>query len=287
MASVGVIGLGPMGMGVARCLLRAGFTVHAFDPRPPAVQAFIDAGGKAATSPASVAAAVDIVVLVLANVEQVELVLFGPDGAAAALPGGAVAIVGAAVPPDYPETVSRRLAERGLLMLDAPMSGGGLGSDRLLSVMASGPAAAFDKATEVLDAIAENVYRLGEQPGQGSRVKMINQLLAGVHIAAAAEAVALGIRIGCDPHALYAAISHSAGNSVMFENRVPHILAGDYTASFPVDVMVKDLGIVLDLARRSDFPAPLTAAAHRQFVAASVAGYGAAEDIAVIKLFPS
>ena len=117
---------------------------------------------------------------------------------------------------------------------------------------------------------------------------MINQLLAGEHIAAAAEAMALGVRIGCDPHALYAAISHSAGNSVMFENRVPHVLAGDYTSSFPVDVMVKDLGIVLDVARRSgDFPAPLTAAAHRQFVAASAAGYGAVEDIAVIKLFPS
>jgi 3-hydroxyisobutyrate dehydrogenase len=287
MASVGVVGLGTQGMGVARCLLRAGFIVHAFDPRESVLQSFIDAGGKAATSPAAVAEAVGVIVLVLGNVDQVELVLFGPDGAAAALPGGAVAIVGAAVPPDYPETVSRRLAERGVLMLDAPMSGGGLGSDRLLSIMASGPAAAFDKAAAVLDAIAENVYRLGDRPGQGSRVKMINQLLAGVHIAAAAEAVALGRRIGCDPHALYAAISHSAGNSVMFENRVPHVLAGEYASSNSVDVMVKDLGIVLELARRTDFPAPLAAAAHRQFVAAAAAGYGAAEDIAVIKLFPS
>jgi 3-hydroxyisobutyrate dehydrogenase len=276
-----------MGMVVARSLLRAGFTVHAFDPRASAVQSFVEAGGKAANSPAEVATAVGVIVLVLGNVEEVELVLFGPDGAAAALPGGAVAIVGAALPPDYPETVSRRLAERGVLMLDAPMSGAGLGSERLLSVMASGPAAAFDKAAAVLEAIAENVYRLGEQPGQGARVKMINQLLAGVHIAAAAEAMALGMRIGCDPRALYAAISHSAGNSVMFENRVPHVLAGDYASSNSVDVMVKDLGIVLELARRTDFPAPLTDAAHRQFVAASAAGHGTAEDIAVIKLFPS
>ena len=120
--------------------------MHGFDPRPAALQGFVDAGGKAATSPAAVAAAAEVIVLVLGNIEQVELVLFGPNGAAATLPAGAVAIVGAAVPPDYPETVSQRLAERGVLMLDAPMSGGGPISERLLSVMASGPAAAFDKA---------------------------------------------------------------------------------------------------------------------------------------------
>lgn len=284
--SVGVVGLGPMGMAVARVLLRAGFRVHAVDPRPPVLQSFVEAGGEAAADPAALATAADILVLVLANIEQVELVLFGPTGAAGALPEGAVVVVSAAVPPDYPETVSRRLAERGVLMLDAPMSGGGLASGKgVLSIMASGPPAAFDKAATVLDAIAEKVFRLGDQPGQGSQIKMINQLLAGVHIAAAAEAMAFGVRIGCDPRAVYEAVRHSAGSSVMFEDRVPHILAGDYTAPFPVDTMVKDLGTALDAARRNDFPLPLTGAAHQQFAAASSSGHGGAADIAVVKVF--
>lgn len=285
-SNVGVVGLGTMGMAVARALLRAGFSVYAFDPHPPVLHSFVAVGGKAAANLAALATAVDILVLVLANTEQVELVLFGPNGAAEALPEGAVVVVSAAVPPDYPETVSRRLAERGILMLDAPMSGAGLKAVQgVLSIMASGPPAAFDKAAKVLDAIAEKVYRLGDQPGQGSRIKMINQLLVGLHIAAAAEAIALGVRIGCNPQAIYEAISHSAGNSLMFENRVPHILAGDYTSPFSVDTMVKDLGIAMDTARRNTFPLPLTASAHQQFVAASAAGHGGAEDIAIIKVF--
>jgi 3-hydroxyisobutyrate dehydrogenase len=286
MSNVGVVGLGPMGMAAARALLRAGFSVHACDPHALSLQSFVAAGGKAGADPAALAAAADILVLVLANIEQVEAVLFGRDGAADVLPTGAVVVVSAAVPPDYPVTVSGRLAERGILMLDAPMSGAGLAATHgVLSIMASGPEAAFDKAATVLDAIAEKVYRVGEQPGQGSSMKMLNQLLIGLHIAATAEAMALGIRIGCSPAAIYDVISHSLGSSVIFENRVPHMLAGDYTLPHTVDTMVKDLGIVLDAARKSTFPLPLTAAAHQQFLAAAAAGHGGAEDVALIKVF--
>jgi putative dehydrogenase len=130
------------------------------------------------------------------------------------------------------------------------------------------------------------VYRLGDEHGAGSKVKIINQLLAGVHIAAAAEAMALGLREGVDPDALYDVITHSAGNSWMFENRVPHILAGDYTPLSAVDIFVKDLGLVLDTARTSKFPLPLSAAAHQMFMMASTAGHGGEDDSAVIKIFP-
>lgn len=287
MNNVGVIGLGSMGLGVARSLLRKGFAVHACEPRAEALQGFVKEGGRAAADPAALAKAADILILFVVNAEQSDQVLFGPGGAAAALPKGAVVIASATVAPDYAENLGKRLAERGILMIDAPVSGGaakaGTGQ---LSIMASGPAAAFDKAASVLDAIAEKVYRLGEVPGQGSRIKLVNQLLAGVHIAAAAEAVALGIRIGCDPKTLYEVISHSAGNSWMFENRVPHVLAGDYTPLSAVNIFVKDLGIVLDAAKRNTFPLPLTAAAHQQFLAAAGAGRGLEDDIAVIKNFP-
>ncbi|MNL27030.1 2-(hydroxymethyl)glutarate dehydrogenase [compost metagenome] len=153
-------------------------------------------------------------------------------------------------------------------------------------MMTSGPAEAYALAEDVLAAMAGKVYRLGDAHGAGSKVKIINQLLAGVHIAAAAEAMALGLREGVDPDALYDVITHSAGNSWMFENRVPHILSGDYTPLSAVDIFVKDLGMVLDTARTSKFPLPLSAAAHQMFMMASTAGHGGEDDSAVIKIFP-
>jgi len=138
----------------------------------------------------------------------------------------------------------------------------------------------------LLDAVAAKVYKLGDKAGAGSKVKVINQLLAGVHIAAAAEAMALGLREGVDPAALYEVITHSAGNSWMFENRMPHVLAGDYTPLSAVDIFVKDLGLVLDMARASKFPLPLSSTAHQMFMQASSAGYAREDDSAVIKIFP-
>ena len=138
----------------------------------------------------------------------------------------------------------------------------------------------------LLNAMAGKVYRLGDMAGAGSKVKIINQLLAGVHIAAAAEAMALGLREGVDPAALYEVITHSAGNSWMFENRMAHVLAADYTPLSAVDIFVKDLGLVLDMARASKFPLPLSSTAHQMFMQASSAGYAREDDSAVIKIFP-
>jgi L-threonate 2-dehydrogenase len=286
MRAVGVIGLGSMGLGVARSLLKAGFAVHACEPRAEVLQGFVKEGGHAAATPAALAKAADILILFVVNAEQTDQVLFGPTGAVPTLSKGAVVIASATVAPDYAEALGKRLADHGLLMIDAPVSGGAAkAATGQLTIMGSGPPAAFDKASDVLKAIAEKVYRLGDTPGQGSRIKLVNQLLAGVHIAAAAEAVALGIRIGCDPQVLFDVISNSAGNSWMFQNRVPHVVAGDYTPLSAVNIFVKDLGIVLDSARRNTFPLPLTAAAHQQFLAASAAGHGLADDISVIKVF--
>jgi 3-hydroxyisobutyrate dehydrogenase len=154
-----------------------------------------------------------------------------------------------------------------------------------MTVMASGAEAAFAKARPVLDAIAGKVWRLGDEAGVGSTVKMVNQLLAGVHIATAAEALALGIRAGADPQALFDVISSSAGRSWMWENRVPHILDGDDTPLSAVNIFVKDLGIVLDQARALTFPLPMAAAAHQLFLAAAAHGEGAKDDAFVIRVW--
>ncbi|MGH7213039.1 MAG: NAD-binding protein, partial [Acetobacteraceae bacterium] len=154
-----------------------------------------------------------------------------------------------------------------------------------MTVMASGSPAAFAQAEPVLAAYAGQVWRLGDAAGAGSTVKMVNQLLAGVHIAVAAEALALGIRAGADPRTLFEVISSSAGSSWMWQNRVPHILAGDDTPLSAVSIFVKDLGIVLDQARALTFPLPLAAAAHQLFLAAAAAGYGGQDDAFVIRFW--
>ena len=285
--SVGVVGLGSMGGGVAKSLLRAGFPVHVCDVRPDVVQSFADLGAIGCATPAELGAACDVVIVLVVNAGQVDTVLFGENGAAPAMRQGSVLVMSVTVAPDYAVRLASRLAERGIPMIDGPVSGGAAkAANGEMTVMGSGPPGAFAKCESVFKAIAQKVYRLGAAPGTGSKVKMVNQLLAGVHIAAAAEAMALGIKAGADPAVLYDVISNSAGASWMFQNRVPHILAGDYTPHSAVDIFVKDLGIVLEAGKTSRFPLPLTAAAHQMFMMAAAAGHGREDDAAVIKIFP-
>jgi 3-hydroxyisobutyrate dehydrogenase len=284
---VGVIGLGAMGMGIAQSLLRAGFEVHACDLNPEARRTLAEAGGKVADNPAALAEKVQALLTVVVNAQQTEQVLFGENGACAKLGPGAIVIGCATVSPEFAEALGARLAAMGLRFIDAPISGGAAkAASGEMSVMAAGSPEAFDACAALFDAISAKLYRLGDTPGQGSKVKMINQLLAGVHIAAAAEGMALGLKAGCDPEALYEVISNSAGSSWMFQNRVPHILAGDYKPLSAVNIFVKDLGIVLDYAKKNVFPLPLSAAAHQMFMGASAAGHGGEDDSAVIKIFP-
>ena len=285
--NVGVIGLGAMGLGVARSLLRAGFRTHACDVRREVLDAFAAQGGIACATPGELGAACDVVLTLVVNAQQTETVLLGEQGAAGAMRAGSVVIASATVAPEFAESLALRLAAKGIRMGDAPGSGGAAkaGSGQL-TVMAAGAPENFAKVEDVFSAIAQKVYRLGNAPGAGSKVKMINQLLAGVHIAAAAEAMAMGIRAGADPAVLYEVISNSAGSSWMFQNRVPHILAGDYTPLSSVNIFVKDLGIVLDTAKKSAFPLPLTATAHQMFMMAAAAGRGGEDDSAVVKIFP-
>ena len=285
--TAGVIGLGAMGLGIAQSLRRAQFDVRVFDVRRDAAQAFARDGGSACATAAQLAASCDVVVSAVVNAAQTEEVLFGEGGAAAAMRHGSAFMMCSTVDPNWSSGLEARLAERGLLYLDAPMSGGAAkAAAGELTMMTAGRPEAYAKCQPVLDAMAARVYRMGDRAGAGSKVKIVHQLLAGVHIAAAAEAMALGLREGVDPKALYEVITNSAGNSWMFGNRMAHVLAGDYTALSSVDIFVKDLGLVLDLARSSKFPLPLASTAHQMFMQASSAGHAKEDDSAVIKIFP-
>lgn len=284
--AIGFIGLGAMGLGMATTLVRAGFCVQGFDINPQAGAKLTAAGGLGVTTGVDAARTADVLILMVVSGEQAEEVLFGAGGAAAALPTGAVVMLCSTVKPEFARKTGARLQALGLDLLDAPVSGGVVkAAAGQLSIMASGSAAAFAKTEAVLAALAERVYRLGDECGQGSTVKMVNQLLAGVHIAAAAEAMAFGVKAGVDPQQLYEVISNSAGASWMFQNRVPHMLAGDYTPLSAVEIFVKDLGIVLETGKEQRFPLFLAAVAHQMFLMAATAGYGRLDDSAVVKVF--
>ena len=284
---VGLIGLGAMGSGMAGSLRRAGAELRVCDAREGAAAAFAKNGGTACTSPAELAAQCDVVISVVVNAAQTEAVLFGEGGAAAAMKPGTTFVMCSTVDPNVSIGFETRLEAMGLRYVDAPISGGAAkAASAQMTVMGAAKPAAWAAAEPFLNAMAAKVYRLGDTAGNGSKVKIINQLLAGVHIAAAAEAMALGLREGVDAASLYEVITNSAGNSWMFENRMAHVLAADYTPLSAVDIFVKDLGLVLDTARASKFPLPLASTAHQMFMQASTAGFAKEDDSAVIKIFP-
>jgi 3-hydroxyisobutyrate dehydrogenase-like beta-hydroxyacid dehydrogenase len=274
-----------MGFGMAKSILRAGHTTYGYDLNPKLVAAMQAAGG-AVGALDQVAANLDAVVVVVLNAAQTKEVLFGATGIAASLKSGTVVVACATVAPDFAREMEARCADLGLLYLDAPISGGAKkAADGELSIMAAGTAAAFEAAEPILQATAASVFRLGDTAGPGSAMKAVNQLLAGVHIAAMAEALTFGMTQGVTPQKFLEVISQCAGSSWMLENRAPHIVAGDYTAHSSIDIWPKDLGIVLDIAKSAKFGAPLTAAALQQFLAAAGSGLGSEDDAAVAKVY--
>lgn len=283
---VAVIGLGSMGLGMATSLRRAEFAVQGCDVAPNSVTRLVEAGGSAAATPAEAAKGADIVVSVVVNAAQTEAVLFGENGAAETMASGSVFVSSATMDPEIARRLAARLEATGRLYLDAPISGGAVkAAQGQLTILASGSSAAFAKARPALDAMAGKLYELGDAAGVGAAFKMINQLLAGVHIAAACEAIAFAARQGLDLRRVYDVITASAGNSWMFENRVPHVLDGDYSPRSAVDIFVKDLGIVQDMARGAKYPVPVAAAALQMFLAASGSGLGRQDDSAVARIY--
>lgn len=273
-----------MGYGIAGSLLRGGHQVWGADVNADAV-ARLQAEG-ALGGLADALGGLDALVVVVLNAAQVEAVLFGAAASVAAMRKGAVVVCCVTVAPEFARAMAARCEQAGVLYLDAPISGGSVkAAAGRLSVMASGSAAAFAAAGPVLQATAEKVFELGDSAGMGSAMKAVNQMLAGTHIAAMAEALTFGITQGIAPERFLEVIPDCAGTSWMLENRAPHVVAGDYRAHSAVDIWPKDLGIVLDAAQAAGFDAPLTAAALAQFKAAQAIGLGREDDAAVAKVY--
>ena len=280
-----VIGLGSMGMGMAQAMLRKGLNVSGSDLNPETMKRFESMGGGGAAPAARAARDATILVSVVVNAAQTEAVLFGEEGAASAMATGGVIISSATMSPDDARRLAGRAEALGLHYLDAPISGGAArAAAGELTVMASGTPQAFATARPALEAIAATVYELGDSAGTGAAFKMVNQLLAGVHIAAACEAMTFAAKLGLDLATVYKVITASAGNSWMFENRVPHILDGDYSPRSAVEIFTKDLGIVSDMSRKEKFPLSIAATALQMFLMTAASGMAKDDDASVARM---
>lgn len=285
MQKIGIIGLGSMGYGMARNLIKAGHQVWGHDINPDAVARLV-ADGAQAGALLDHAEALDALVVVVLNAAQTEAVLFGPEGVAAALQRNTVILSCATIPPAFAAEMEARAESAGLLYLDAPISGGAIkAASGELTIMASGRKVAFDAAKPALDAISAKVFEMGDRAGAGSAMKATNQMLAGIHIASMAEAITFALAQGISPERFLEVVSQSAGTSWMLENRAPHIIEGDYTPRSTINIWPKDLGIVMDIAQNSGFSAPITEAALALFKEAAAQGLGAEDDAALAKLY--
>ena len=278
-----VIGLGSMGYGIAKSLMRSGYKVYGQDKNIDQQQKFIQDGGLKGEVLYDQLEAVIIVVL---NEQQTSEIIFGEDGIANKLKNNTLIMVCTTVSPDFAREMDNKCVKKGLLYLDAPISGGSKKSlEGKLSYMISGSEKAQQKAQPLLLATSEKVFEFGKSVGAGSAMKSVNQMLAGIHISAMAEAITFGITQGIEPKKFLEVISECAGTSWMLENRAPHIIDDDYSPKSSINIWPKDLGIVLDIAKKSNFSAPLTATAMQQFVAAAGSGLGHEDDAAVAKIY--
>jgi putative dehydrogenase len=216
---------------------------------------------------------------------QTQDVLFGPGGGAAALPRGAVVLLCPTIAPADVERMAAQLASLGLVPLDAPMSGGpARARDGSMSLMVAGEDAAFEQARTLIDAVSRQVFRIGSRPGDGARTKLVNNLLAGINLAGAAEALAMAQRLGLDLGKTLDVIERSSGQSWIGSERLRRAIAGDYEPRAHVSLLHKDTRLALEAARAAGFEGPLGPAAHGVFDAAMRAGMAGLDDAALFRL---
>lgn len=283
--TVTFVGLGSMGLPMAGNLVKAGHQVRGFDMRDAAMEALAAQGGIRSANLAAACEGANLLVLMVVNADQARSVLFDA-GALSALPQGARVCLMATCPPDQVTQLADDVAEMKCELIDCPVSGGVVGAQGgTLTIMAAAPQASFDAVAPVLRAMGDKLYHVGETPGQGAAVKAINQLLCGVHLAAAAEALALGLKAGIDGATLLEIVSGSAASSWMLKDRGPRMLQDTPPVTSAVDIFVKDLSIALAAGRGASMALPLAAAAHQMFLAESGSGNGLADDSQVIAAY--
>src|SRR5215831_1810184 len=280
---VGWLGVGAMGAPMATRAARSGHSVRAYDVTPERAAALAADGVQPADTIASAAAGADIVAIMVATPGQLEQVLFG---AAAALPAGAVVVIMSTAGPGAVVSAATRLATAGVAVVDAPVSGGtARAAAGELLIMVSGPAGPVARARPLLDALARSAPVVGPLPGDGQRMKLVNQLLCGVHIAAAAEALTFAEALGLQAAQCWQVLHEGAAASFMLDDRGARMVAAQFgQVHSAMDIFVKDMGLVTDAANQAGAPAPLATAARQLYIRGHQLGMGRLDDSALIEV---
>lgn len=283
--SVGLVGLGVMGRGVAANLLKKGFKVVGRDVNPEALTWLESIGGLAATAGHSIADHCDVVISFVVNDKQTEEMLFGVDGLASKLKPNSVLITCSTMAPKYVRDLAQRLAKLNIHLVDAPVTGGKIGAaNGTLTIMVAGEPTVCARVKPILETFGSKIFVLGAEQGMGSQMKVVNQLLCGVHIAAAGEALAMAKRAGLPLETTLEILKSGAASSWMLGDRGTRMITESFDdVTSAVDIFVKDLGLVLDAAREQTFAASMAHAAFLQFTTSSSHGLGRLDDAAVIK----
>jgi len=269
---------------MARRLLALGWEVGVRDLDPAREAALVAAGARAYATPAALAAAHAVVVVAVVDAGQCDAVLFAADGLAGAMPAGACVVLCPTIGPASTESIAGRLGERGIACVDAPMSGGpARARDGTMSLMVACAEAAWSQHRGLLEALSSTIFRVGERPGDGARTKLVNNLLAAVNLAAAAEAIALAERVGLDPATTLDVIERSSGQSWIGSDRMRRALAGDLAPRAHTTLLAKDSALALAMAAEAGFDPPLGRLAAARFKAVCAAGFADLDDASLLE----
>ncbi len=271
---------------MAKTLVTSGFQLSVFDILPERMRPLVEAGARGAGSPAEASENTEAIIIMVMTASQVEDVLFGDDGAVQALAPGSAVLIMSTIGPEKVRTLAGELAESELRVLDAPVSGGPSRAEKGdLLVMVGGARDLLDESRSVLETMGSTVVHCGEAPGDGQAVKMVNQLLVGIHLAAAGEALAYADALGLDPRFVFEAVKKGAANSFMLEHRGDSMLSGEFAGGSKLEILIKDVDLAVEAAKKHGFHAPLGSAAHEIYQQASELGLSDEEDAGVIRIF--
>ena len=284
MKSVGIIGVGNMGGGMARRLLSQGWAVHVRDVDATVLSPLQALGAVVHPTPAALAQAADRLIVCVVDAQQMDEVLFGAQGAANSLRLGQAVLLCPTISPEDAESLGQRLSALGAEPIDAPMSGGPVRAEQgTMSLMVACPDSVFEAHQDVLHALANPVFRISERVGDGARTKLVNNLLAGINLAGAAEVLALAERMGLSQATTLNVMERSSGQSWIASDRMRRAIDGDYAPRAHMTLLEKDTRLAVEAAQRLGVKPALGTQASAIFAQASAAGFAKDDDAALLK----
>jgi 2-hydroxy-3-oxopropionate reductase len=285
MKTIGFIGLGVMGKPMARNLLKARCPLIVYDVRPEPVRELVTAGAQAGVSAKDVAARSDVVITMLPNSPEVKDAVFGNNGVAEGIRSGSIFVDMSSIAPLASQEISARLIEKGVAMLDAPVSGGEPKAiDGSLAIMVGGPPSTFEAVKDLLSLMGSSVTLVGEI-GSGNITKLANQIIVALNIAAMSEALVLAQKAGVNPEKVFRAIRGGLAGSTVLEAKVPKVLAGNFQPGFRIELHIKDLANAINTAHELGVPVPLSSQVMEMLQALKVDGKATDDHCSIIQFY--